>query len=321
MKLTLHVWRQAGPAAPGRWCRTTRPTSARTCRSSRCSTCVNERLIERGRSSRSRSTTTAARGSAASCGLMINGVAHGPAKGTATCQLHMRSFRDGDVITIEPWRARGVPGGEGPGGGPARVRPDHRGGRVHLGAPPAARRTATRSRCPSGDADGAMDAAACIGCGACVAACPNGSASLFTAAKISHLGLLPQGQPERYRRALAMVRADGPRGLRQLHALRRVPGGVPEGDQHRHDHADEPRLPAGGRPAAGPGGRQRRHLIRGARARAVCNPPPRSSPLAESIQCPSLGAPVRSPSAWPPGPCRRSRNGSGGTPWGRRSHR
>ena len=95
-----------------------------------------------------------------------------------------------------------------------------------------------------------MDAAACIGCGACVAACPNGSASLFTAAKISHLGLLPQGQPERYRRALSMVAQMDLEGFGAARYSASA-GGVPEGDQHRHHRADEPRLPASGRHGAG----------------------------------------------------------------------
>jgi succinate dehydrogenase / fumarate reductase iron-sulfur subunit len=138
------------------------------------------------------------------CGMMINGIAHGPMVATATCQLHMRHFRDGDVIWIEPWRARAFP-----------VVKDlivdrsafdriiAAGGfiSVNTGSAPEANSIPVAKH----QADDAMDAAACIACGACVAACPNGSASLFTAAKISHLGLLPHGQPERLRRALRMV--------------------------------------------------------------------------------------------------------------------
>jgi succinate dehydrogenase / fumarate reductase iron-sulfur subunit len=135
---------------------------------------------------------------------MINGIAHGPMHGTATCQLHMRSFKDGDTVVIEPWRARAFP-----------VIKDlcvNRGALDRIIASGGYVSAQTGSA-PDGNAvpvpkqysDSAMDAAACIGCGACVAACPNGSASLFTGAKISHLGLLPQGQPERYRRALKMV--------------------------------------------------------------------------------------------------------------------
>jgi succinate dehydrogenase / fumarate reductase, iron-sulfur subunit len=139
-----------------------------------------------------------------SCGMMINGVAHGPMNGTATCQLHMRSFEDGATIYIEPWRSRAFP-----------VIKDLVVNRSALDRIIAASgfisvatggaRDANNVPVPKQDAEGSMDAAACIGCGACVAACPNGSASLFTAAKISHLGLLPQGQPERYRRVARMV--------------------------------------------------------------------------------------------------------------------
>ncbi len=139
-----------------------------------------------------------------SCGMMINGVAHGPQKGTAACQLHMRQFEDGDEITIEPWRARAFP-----------VLKDlcvnrnaldrivQAGGYISIntGNAPEANSVPVSKV----EADHAMDAAACIGCGACVAACPNASASLFTAAKVTHLGVLPQGQPERYLRALKMV--------------------------------------------------------------------------------------------------------------------
>jgi succinate dehydrogenase / fumarate reductase iron-sulfur subunit len=139
-----------------------------------------------------------------SCGMMINGAAHGPMKLTTACQLHMRTFRDGDEIWIEPWRAKAFP-----------VIKDlivdrdaldriiQAGG--FISAPTGGAPDGNAIPVPKQDADAAMDAAACIGCGACVAACPNASASLFTAAKISHLGVLPQGQAERYRRALSMV--------------------------------------------------------------------------------------------------------------------
>jgi succinate dehydrogenase / fumarate reductase iron-sulfur subunit len=139
-----------------------------------------------------------------SCSLMINGAAHGPMKGTATCQLHMRSFRDGDTITVEPWRAKAFPVirdlvvDRG-----ALDRIIQSGGFVSAATGGA--QDANAILVPKIAAEAAMDAAACIGCGACVAACPNASASLFTAAKISHLGHLPQGQPERYRRVLSMV--------------------------------------------------------------------------------------------------------------------
>jgi succinate dehydrogenase / fumarate reductase iron-sulfur subunit len=138
------------------------------------------------------------------CGFMIDGEAHGRQRGTTVCQLHMRHFRDGEVLRLEPWRARAFP-----------VIKDlvvdrsafdriiQAGGYVSVatGSAPEANLTPV----PKPVADRAFDAAMCIGCGACVAQCPNGAAQLFTSAKVSHLGLLPQGQPERYERAAAMV--------------------------------------------------------------------------------------------------------------------
>jgi succinate dehydrogenase / fumarate reductase, iron-sulfur subunit len=138
------------------------------------------------------------------CGAMVNGVAHGPLPGTTLCQLHMRHFKDGDELYVEPWRARAFP-----------VIKDlvvdrspfdriiAAGGFISASTGSAPDGNAILV--PKGESDRAMDAAACIGCGACVAMCPNASASLFTAAKIAHLGLLPQGQPERLRRVSAMV--------------------------------------------------------------------------------------------------------------------
>ncbi|KUP95162.1 succinate dehydrogenase/fumarate reductase iron-sulfur subunit, partial [Thermobifida cellulosilytica] len=134
------------------------------------------------------------------CGVVINGVAHGP-EVTTTCQLHMRSFSDGDVIDVEPWRAKAFP-----------VIKDlvvdrsafdriiQAGG--YISAPTGTAPDAHATPVPKADADRAFDAATCIGCGACVAACPNASAMLFTAAKVTHLGMLPQGQPERASRAV-----------------------------------------------------------------------------------------------------------------------
>ncbi len=138
------------------------------------------------------------------CGAVVNGRPHGPERGTTLCQLHMRHFSDGDELVIEPWRSRAFP-----------VIKDlvvDRGSldqiivaggyiSVNTGSAPEANSVPV----PQDAADRAMDAAACIGCGACVAACPNGSAMLFTAAKVSHLALLPQGKPEAARRAMRMV--------------------------------------------------------------------------------------------------------------------
>ncbi len=138
------------------------------------------------------------------CGFMIDGVAHGPKRGTTVCQLHMRSFSDGQSLTVEPWRAKAFP-----------VIKDlivdrsafdriiQAGG--FITAPTGAAPDANAILVPKEAADLAFDAAACIGCGACAAACPNASAMLFTAAKVSHLGLLPQGQPERHERVRRMV--------------------------------------------------------------------------------------------------------------------
>ncbi len=204
MNLTLHVWRQAGPAAAGRMERYEARDISPDMSFLEMLDTVNERLQEAGQEPIA-FDHDCREGICGSCSLMINGVAHGPMKGTATCQLHMRSFRDGDEIWVEPWRARPFPVlrdlcvDRG-----ALDRIIQAGGfvSVRTGAAPDGNVVPV----PKVAADLAMDAAACIGCGACVAACPNGSASLFTAAKVTHLGLLPQGQPERARRALRMVR-------------------------------------------------------------------------------------------------------------------
>jgi succinate dehydrogenase / fumarate reductase iron-sulfur subunit len=203
MNLTLHVWRQPGPRTEGRMV-TYRATDISEHMSFlEMLDVVNEGLIATGEDPIA-FDHDCREGICGSCGMMINGVAHGPMKATATCQLHMRSFRDGDEIWIEPWRARAFPVirdlvvDRG-----ALDRIVAAGGYISVstGSAPEANSILVAKQ----DVDAAMDAAACIGCGACVAACPNGSASLFTGAKISHLGLLPQGQPERYRRALSMV--------------------------------------------------------------------------------------------------------------------
>jgi len=137
------------------------------------------------------------------CGVVINGIPHGP-EVTTTCQLHMRTFSDGDVIDIEPWRAGAFPVVKDlvvDRGAFDRI--IQAGG--YISAPTGAAVEANNIPVPKADADHAFEAATCIGCGACVAACPNGSAMLFTAAKITHLGLLPQGQPERDSRVIGMV--------------------------------------------------------------------------------------------------------------------
>jgi succinate dehydrogenase / fumarate reductase iron-sulfur subunit len=146
------------------------------------------------------------------CGVVINGVAHGPQRATATCQLHMRSFKDGATIDVEPWRARAFPVVKDlivDRGAFDRI--IQAGG--FISAPTGSAPDAHAAPVPKADADAAFEAAACIGCGACVAACPNGSGMLFTAAKITHLGLLPQGQPERSMRVLDMVAAHDDAGF------------------------------------------------------------------------------------------------------------
>ena len=203
MRLTLRVWRQDGPDAPGRFVTCEAPDISPDMSFLEMLDVVNEGLTERGEMPIA-FDHDCREGICGACGMMINGVAHGPMQATTTCQLHMRSFRDGDTVTLEPWRAAAFP-----------VLRDlcvdrsaldrivQAGGFISASAGSA--QDANSLPIPKADAEAAMDAAACIGCGACVAACPNASASLFTGAKISHLGYLPQGQPERGRRALAMI--------------------------------------------------------------------------------------------------------------------
>ena len=203
MNLTLRVWRQSGPAAAGTFVEYAARDIAAEMSFLEMLDVVNETLTTTGEAPIA-FDHDCREGICGSCALMINGIAHGPMKATTTCQLHMRTFHDGDTVTVEPWRARAFP-----------VLRDlcvdrsaldrivQAGGYVSVSTGNAPDGNALPIAKP--EADAAMDAAACIGCGACVAACPNASASLFTAAKVSHLGHLPQGQPERYRRALKMV--------------------------------------------------------------------------------------------------------------------
>jgi succinate dehydrogenase iron-sulfur subunit len=203
MNLTLHIWRQLNAEAKGRMVRYEAQDIGPDMSFLEMLDVLNERLIEQGELPIA-FDHDCREGICGSCSLMINGVAHGPDRGTATCQLHMRRFKDGDVIYIEPWRARAFPVIKD-------LVVDRRaldriiaaGG--YVSAPTGSAPDGNAILIPKDAVDTAMDAAQCIGCGACVAACPNGSASLFTAAKITHLGLLPQGQPERYQRAYRMV--------------------------------------------------------------------------------------------------------------------
>jgi succinate dehydrogenase / fumarate reductase iron-sulfur subunit len=204
MNLTLHVWRQAGPEAKGSLVRYDAGDVSPDMSFLEMLDVLNERLMERGETPIA-FDHDCREGICGSCSLMIDGVAHGPTQGTATCQLHMRSFRDGAEIYVEPWRARAFPViRDLVVNRSALDRIIAAGG--YISAPTGCAPDGNALLISKAVADTAMDAAQCIGCGACVAACPNGSASLFTAAKVAHLGLLPQGQPERLDRARRMVR-------------------------------------------------------------------------------------------------------------------
>jgi len=205
MNLTLHVWRQENAKAKGRFVTYEAPDVSPDMSFLEMLDVVNERLIEKGEQPIA-FDHDCREGICGTCGQVVNGVAHGPRSATTLCQLHMRSFKDGDTITIEPWRAKAFPVIKDlVVDRSAMDRIIQTGGFVAVGTGSAP--DANAIPIPKPDAELAMDAAACIGCGACVAACPNASAMLFTAAKVSHLGLLPQGQPERASRALAMVSA------------------------------------------------------------------------------------------------------------------
>jgi succinate dehydrogenase / fumarate reductase iron-sulfur subunit len=205
MKVRLKVWRQPSPDAPGEFKLYDTPELNPNMSFLEMLDVVNEDLTQRGEEPIA-FDHDCREGICGTCSLVINGKPHGPHRGVATCQTYLRSFRDGDTILVEPFRARPFP-----------VLKDlivsrkaldrimQAGGfiSVRTGAAPDANALPV----PKDHADRAMDAAQCIGCGACVAACKNASAMLFVAAKVSHLGLLPQGQPERYRRVKRMVAA------------------------------------------------------------------------------------------------------------------
>ena len=203
MKLTLKIWRQKNSNEKGAFIKYPMDDVDPEMSVLECLDVLNESLILRGEVPVA-FEHDCREGICGSCGFVINGVAHGPERGTTACQLTMRHFKDGDELTLEPWRAKAFP----------LIKDlvvnrralDHiieAGGYISV----------STGQAPEGNtlpvgkeiADQSMDAAACIGCGACVAACPNASAALFTGAKITHLGVLPQGEPERERRALSMV--------------------------------------------------------------------------------------------------------------------
>lgn len=205
MNLTLYVWRQKNAADSGRMIKYDAPDVSPDMSFLEMLDVVNEGLILSDQEPIA-FDHDCREGICGSCGFMINGIAHGPERATTVCQLHMRHFKDGDVLYLEPWRAKAFP-----------VIKDlivdrsaldrivQSGG--FISASTGSAPEANTIPVPKDDADLAMDAAACIGCGACIAACPNASAMLFTAAKTEHLNLLPQGKPEKDRRVLNMVEA------------------------------------------------------------------------------------------------------------------
>ena len=205
MNLTLYVWRQPNATAEGKMVRYDAKDISPDMSFLEMLDVVNEELIAKGEDPIA-FDHDCREGICGTCGMMINGIAHGPKRATTACQLHMRTFRDGDTIRIEPWRATPFPVvrdlvvDRG-----AFDRIIQAGGYISVSTGNAPEGNAIPV--PKQNADLAMDAAACIGCGACVAACPNASAMLFTAAKVSHLNLLPQGQPEKRRRVISMVQA------------------------------------------------------------------------------------------------------------------
>jgi succinate dehydrogenase / fumarate reductase, iron-sulfur subunit len=203
MKLTLHIWRQKSRTAAGRLVSYEIDGVSPDMSFLEMLDTLNERLVHQGEEQVA-FDHDCREGICGSCAMMINGLAHGPERATTACQLHMRSFRDGDHIYIEPWRAAAFPVVKDlvcDRGALDRV--IQAGGfvSVNTGGTPDGNTLPV----PKVDQERAMDAAECIGCGACVAACPNASAMLFLSAKVSHLAQLPHGQPERKARVRSMV--------------------------------------------------------------------------------------------------------------------
>jgi len=204
MNLTLFVWRQGGPSSKGAFEKHELQDVSADSSFLEMLDMLNERLVSQGKAPFA-FEHDCREGICGSCSMSINGRPHGPKKLTTACQLHMRTFKDGDTVYIEPFRANGFPVVKDlVVDRSAFDRIQQAGGyvSVNTGAAPEANSIAIEKDF----SDEAFDAAACIGCGACVAACPNGSAMLFTAAKVAHLGLLPQGQPERASRVISMVK-------------------------------------------------------------------------------------------------------------------
>ena len=203
MRINLRVWRQAGPDKPGKLVEYKADDVSPDMSFLEMLDVVNEGLIRKGEDPIA-FDSDCREGICGTCGFLIDGLAHGPMRASTVCQLHMRSFKDGDTLTLEPWRARAFP-----------IIKDlvvdrsafdriiSAGGYTSINVGGA--RDANAILIPRPTVEQAMDSAACIGCGACVAACKNASAALFTSAKVSHLALLPQGQVERHTRVVNMV--------------------------------------------------------------------------------------------------------------------
>ena len=203
MRLKLRIWRQAGPTAAGRLEDYVADDVSPDMSFLEMLDVVNEGLVRKGQDAIA-FDSDCREGICGMCSLVVDGIPHGPDRGTTVCQLHMRRFKDGDTITVEPWRAKAFPVIKDlTVDRSAFDRIIAAGGYVSInvgGAPDG-----NTIPIPKDVAETAMDSAACIACGACVAACKNAAAHLFTSAKITHLGLLPQGEAERDRRVVAMV--------------------------------------------------------------------------------------------------------------------
>jgi len=203
MRITLRVWRQAGPAAPGKLVTYVAESVSPDMSFLEMLDVVNEGLIARGEDAIA-FDSDCREGICGTCGFMVDGIPHGPMRATTVCQLHMRSFKDGDTLTLEPWRARAFPVIKDlVVDRSAMDRIIQSGGYTSVNVGGA--QDANAILIPRPTVEQAMDSAQCIQCGACVAACKNASAALFTSAKVSHLALLPQGQVERYSRVVKMV--------------------------------------------------------------------------------------------------------------------